>query len=305
MGAIDPGTFVVVLNWQGYADSARLLRALGDAGVPAGQVVVVDNGSPDGSGARLEREFPASVHLQTGANLGFAGGMNRGIGRALERGAARVVLLNNDLTPGPGMLEAMEAAAGAEPEAAVVGAVIHEGSLTGPVAHAAHTLSPWTTRYGLSPVPAPGDPPQEADWVSGAALLLPAAGLAEVGLLDEDFFLYWEEVEYCFRARRRGFKVVVAPAARAVHLDRSRAPDAALPLFMGARNRWLFIRRALPWWCRPFAAAAALVDAARDVVGRTLAGKGGQWIPILGTWDGILGRTGTYRLEWVRARARL
>ena len=99
---------VIVLNWNGLADTRVLLPTLARSRLPQGwrlHVMVVDNGSTDGSAAALAREFPGVELLALGENLRFAGGNNAGLRRALERGDDAVVLLNNDTEADPGMLE--------------------------------------------------------------------------------------------------------------------------------------------------------------------------------------------------------
>ena len=105
----------VVLNWNGGDDTLAALDSLGD--VPA---ICVDNGSTDGSDLAVEERFPDVELIRTGANLGFAGGNNVGIRRALERGADWVLLLNNDAVAEPGLPEALERAAELRPDAGLL-----------------------------------------------------------------------------------------------------------------------------------------------------------------------------------------
>jgi GT2 family glycosyltransferase len=105
----------VVLNWNGGEDTLRAVESL--RGV---ETIVVDNGSTDGSAAEVERRFPQVELIRTGANLGFAGGNNVGIRRALERGADWVLLLNNDAVADPGVAAALERAAAARPDAGLL-----------------------------------------------------------------------------------------------------------------------------------------------------------------------------------------
>src|SRR3954454_12100794 len=105
----------VVVNWNGGEDKLASLASL--EGIPA---ICVDNGSTDGSDRSVEERFPQVELLRTGANLGFAGGNNVGIRRAFERGADWVLLLNNDAVAEPGLVEALERAAAARPDAGLL-----------------------------------------------------------------------------------------------------------------------------------------------------------------------------------------
>src|SRR3954454_10806732 len=109
----------VVVNWNGGEDKLASLASL--EGIPA---ICVDNGSTDGSDELVEARFPQVELLRTGANLGFAGGNNAGIRRALGRGADWVLLLNNDAVAEPGLAEALERAAAARPDAGLLACTI-------------------------------------------------------------------------------------------------------------------------------------------------------------------------------------
>lgn len=295
------GTLLVVLNWNDHDVTRGLLERLEDEPRP---VVLVDNGSTDGSGARLHASFPRHAYVANPKNLGFTGGMNAGIREAVSRGFDHVLLLNNDLRPEPGMIAEMERVMTADPEIGVVGAVIHRGAVDGPVDHAAETLDRWTLGLGRREVSLDGADPVAADWVSGAAFMIRCRVVEELGYLEDDFFIYWEEVDFCCRARAAGWRVVVAPGARAVHDDKGLDASNAIPLYLLWRNRWIFMRRNLGLAQRFVAGAWTLAGALRDVLGRTLRGKGGAWIPILGNLHGLLGCRGDRHLARLRERAR-
>ena len=112
----------VVLNWNGGEDTPAALASL--EGI---ETICVDNGSTDGSDRAVEERFPQVELLRTGANLGFAGGNNAGIQRALERGADWVLLLNNDAVAEPGLAEALERAASDRPDAGVLACKVLSG----------------------------------------------------------------------------------------------------------------------------------------------------------------------------------
>ncbi|HET7648575.1 MAG TPA: glycosyltransferase family 2 protein [Gaiellaceae bacterium] len=200
----------VVLNWNGGDDTLAALASLD--GLP---VVCVDNGSTDGSPEAIASAFPAVDLIRTGVNLGFAGGNNVGIRRALERGADWVLLLNNDAVAEPGLAAALESAAAARPDAGLLACKILavDGAT---VQYAGATFRP---RLGYSGRVATSGPEELRDVgrADGAALAVSRAAVERAGLLDESLFLYVEDVEWSLRVREAGFAVVLVPAARVRH----------------------------------------------------------------------------------------
>jgi GT2 family glycosyltransferase len=200
----------VVVNWNGGDDTLAALASL--EGVPT---VCVDNGSTDGSPDAIAARFPAVDLIRTGVNLGFAGGNNVGIRRALARGAEWVLLLNNDAVAEPGLPAALESAAAARPDAGLLACKILavDGET---VQYAGATFRP---RLGYSGRVATTGPDEVRDVAraDGAALAFSRAAAERAGLLDESLFLYVEDVEWSLRVREAGFAVVFVPGARVRH----------------------------------------------------------------------------------------
>jgi len=269
---------IVVLNWNRRDDTCACLRSLARATLRGARVVVVDNGSTDGSESTIRAEFPDVVVLRVPENLGFAGGNNVGIRWALEHGAAAVLLLNNDTEVDPPFLDAMMEVLDAQDDAAAVSGGVHraDSPLVFEVAyldiHFGHGL---VHRRGVNALPNEGfDRVREVEVGLGSCLLMRASALARVGLLDEDYFAYHEEVDWCFRARQAGFRIYFQPHARVWHKGSrstsalirplARPPKAAaaslpnpVPLswnpirtYLGARNTVRFLRRHGGRWRR-------------------------------------------------------
>jgi GT2 family glycosyltransferase len=152
--------------------------------------------------------------MRTGVNLGFAGGNNVGIRRALERGADWVLLINNDATAEAGLADALERAASARPDAGVLACtVLHQD---GSVQYAGAAFNKWLGYSGrvATRIPAEVEDVARAD---GAAMAVSRAAVERAGLLDTALFAYVEDVEWSLRIRRAGFAVVVVPEARVKH----------------------------------------------------------------------------------------
>ncbi|GBD32974.1 N-acetylglucosaminyl-diphospho-decaprenol L-rhamnosyltransferase [bacterium HR33] len=262
-------------------------------------VLVVDNGSPPEDLDRLRRALPAGVELlETGRNLGFSGGNNVGIRRALCAGADFVLLINNDAWVERDTVGVLLEAACREPRVGIVSGKILEASDTGPtrrVWYAGGSWVPWKAsayHRGMGePDRGQYDTPGDTEFAPGCLWLVPARVLSEVGLLDEEFFLYTEDLDFCLRVRRAGYRVYYEPRARCYHkISRSHWTDrsAASPTlnYYSNRNRFFIARRWLRPWERLvfypylFGSRAVLALLRRDPS------------YVSGLWDGLLGRSG-------------
>lgn len=211
------------------ADCVRSLLADGSAGGPP-EVVVVDNGSSDGSVERVEAAHPEVAVLRPGANLGYARAAN--LGAAATR-APIVAVVNPDAAIAPGSAAAIVARFAAEPDLGAVGPQIREPdgrvypsarrvpSAADAVGHlllgGIRPDNRATRRY--RDLDADPDAARTVDWVSGAAIWLRRAALDAVGGWDEGYFMYVEDVDLCWRLTRAGWRVAYEPAARVTHVQ--------------------------------------------------------------------------------------
>jgi hypothetical protein len=243
---------VVVLCWNGREDTLECLASVERLTHSDVVRIVVDNGSTDGTPECVERLHPSFRVFRTGSNHGYAGGNNRGLEIAREAGAEFTLLLNNDATVEPGLLEPLLEAARRDPLAAAVGPCILSEAEPDRVRNQGFRWSARDHRFVRIGAGRPFDPTpraaQPSDYVSGCALLVRNALLDEVGLLDEDYFLTYEEADWCVRARERGYRSLVVSHVRAWHkLARAFGGQrSALRAYFLARNRLLFARRRLP-----------------------------------------------------------
>ena len=204
----------VVLNWNGSDDTPRALESL--QGI---ETICVDNGSTDGSDAEIERHFPDVALIRNGANLGFAGGVNIGIVRALELGADWVLLVNNDAVADPGIGEALDRAAAARPDAGILACkILFEDGETvmyaGASFNASFGYSGRRDRYGE---PDRFDTLRDVTRADGAGLAVSRAAVERVGLFDESLFAYVEDVDLSLRVWAAGLAVVFVPDAVVRH----------------------------------------------------------------------------------------
>ena len=225
-----PPMGVVVLNYNGLEDTLECIGSLRRSQGINVRIIVVDNGSPDGSGEALETRASAVELIRNSGNLGFAGGVNVGMRRALEHGLPYVFLLNNDAVVDVDLLQETVAFAEAHPDVGVLGPRI------------VHYDAP-----GVNQFPWQDEATQPFDTIglSGSAVLIRASVLERVGLLDPTYFMYWEEKDFFERCRRNGFRTVYVPTrARVLHkVAASTAKVPGLKEYYMIRNGFIFIRR--------------------------------------------------------------
>lgn len=213
--ATDPRVFCIVLNWNGWQDTLACLKALTQCRYRELTPVVVDNGSTNDSVKRIRAAYPDIVLLETNSNIGFAGGNNVGIRYALEHGVDYVWLLNNDADPAPDALAALVVKAKTDERIGAVASVCYYANAPAAVeAWGGARVNLWVG-YGCN-----STKPREDDWfhsLNGTSMLISREALEDAGLLDEVFFLYWEDTEFCLRLRKRGWRIAAAGESIVLH----------------------------------------------------------------------------------------
>lgn len=204
---------IVVLNWNGWRDTLACIASLKKLSYPNVELIVVDNGSSDGSQNQIEAHVPGLKVLQTGSNLGFGGGCNAGIRQALAQGADYVWLINSDATVSAGALTEMVRLADGQSLLGAVGSVVYEVDEPDRIQlWGGGQVNLWTgvSRHQVSP--------GQLDFVSGASILLRREAVEQVGLFeDQIFFMYWEDSDFGFRLRQAGWRLGVAENSRVWH----------------------------------------------------------------------------------------
>lgn len=207
---------VVVLNWNGRPYLEGCLSSLAEQDHPDHFVVLVDNGSEDGSADFVRTRFPGVEILELGENRRFAGGNNAGAAHALERGADVLLILNNDTEATPGFLRSLDGAF-EDPAVGIAGPRVVHADRPERIWYGGGRFDPaWgfaRHRALRARVGAGADPAGPTDWVTGCALAVRAEVWRELGGLDEEFYIYAEDVDFCLRARAAGWSVAYVPAA--------------------------------------------------------------------------------------------
>ncbi len=245
-----PEVTVVVLNWNGLSDTLACLDSLRHLEYPSFQVVVVDNGSKDGSPKVIRESHPEVRLIETGENLGYVGGNNLGLDYACSRKSAYALLLNNDTLVAPDFLHKMVGFTETDPSIGVVGPTIYYAEAPEMIWSAGGKLdrrTGLTLLEGMDEIDKGqyGEAPRQVDFVTGCALLVKTSVVKEVGKLDSRFFAYFEENEWCIRVAQAGYKIYHLPNAKIWHkISPDRREHSPQVYYYMTRNRLLFTRLA-------------------------------------------------------------
>lgn len=212
------------------------------------EIILIDNGSTDGSAFRLKNEFPEIIVLRNEANLGFAEGNNIGIRFALQRGAEYVVLLNNDTIVESNFLIPLLELADKDPTIGVQSGKIMFHSAPNLIWYAGghiHIHKGLAVHRGIfEEDKGQHDHIEETGYATGCLMFLTKRALEEVGELERSFFAYFEDFDWCLRAREKGFRVVYNPGSKIWHkVSTTSTHDSPAYLYFTMRNKILFVRR--------------------------------------------------------------
>jgi GT2 family glycosyltransferase len=247
--------YAIVVNWNNYSDTQECLESIRMNSYPVTQVVLVDNASKDGSLEKLQEDYANdnALHIiQNEANYGFARGVNVGIRYALARGAEFVFLLNNDAVIDRLCIQMLVSTLEADATAGIAGPRVFYHADPDRIWQGGGYFSliktgvvnPEKNRLQTSLVEGTQGI-QKASFLTGCAMLIRSQVFEKVGLFDEDFFFYDEDVEFCLRVTRAGFELLYVPQARSWHKIGNVVKDRTGPFVMYhlARSRLLVLRK--------------------------------------------------------------
>lgn len=241
-----PKVAIVILNWNGLADTLECLDSIRKIEYPNFIVAVIDNGSRGNDAEVIEKEFsPFVCVIRKAKNLGFTGGSNEGIRWALHSGANYVLLLNNDTVVDPSFLGELVEVAQSDPLIGIVGPKVCYYEEPKRIAIAGGKVNFWsgnTVRIGADQIDdGQFDSVKMVDFVCGVALLIKAETIKRIGLLNDLYFAYYEETEWCAKAKQATFKIVYVPKAKILHKTHKRKSSELEEYYM-TRNRFIFMK---------------------------------------------------------------
>ncbi len=249
-----PKVFAIILNYNGQDTIKACLESVYKSDYPNFEVVVCDNASRDGSFELAKKYFSRAHFILNEKNVGFAAGNNIAIRFALEKFADYIFLLNNDATVEESALSKLVAAAEANEKTGILSPVVYKpdgkiwfagGEIKWFKMKAIHEFSVRIGRTNKI------DRTYGTDYVSGCAMLIKKNVFREIGLFDEKYFLYYEDADFCLRARKKGFKCAVVPSARAIHYEKSRDAPAGR-LYWLVLSGLIFFEKNTPILLKPW-----------------------------------------------------
>lgn len=251
---MPPRVVIILLSYNHSELTQACLDSLLKIDYPAYEILVVDNGSTDGAAEEIRGRYPQVGFIQNETNLGFVGGNNIGLRYAQSVEADYALLLNNDTEVAADFLSRLVSAAEADASVGVAGPTIYYYDRPNVVWSAGGAID-WrrgsTRMVGLDETDRGqfGLEARPMDFVTGCALLVKMAAVKQAGALDERFFAYYEETEWCVRIARAGYKIVHVPLSKVWHKISpvSRAASPSVHYYM-TRNRLLFLRLSGAGW---------------------------------------------------------
>lgn len=247
---MQPKVSIIILNWNGYDDTIECLESLQKITYKNYDMIMVDNGSDDGSYEKLIAGFSGKVFfIRNKENLGFAGGNNVGIRYALAQGTDYVLLLNNDTVVSPNFLGELVNYAEKDMKIGCVGPKILCYNEPTRIWYAGGRFS-WL-KGGMANRTynridrGDFDRIVDVDYIPGCALLAKSLAINAVGLLDEEYFNYNEESDWCFRLKKTGFRIVFVFHSKIWHKGAKTFGGNFSPFYMyyKSRNRLLLIKK--------------------------------------------------------------
>lgn len=246
-----PKVSIIILNWNNYEDTRECLGSLEKITYPNYDVIVVDNGSTDGSGERLSQEFSKYEFVFNQKNLGYAAGNNIGIKEAIERGAKYIYILNNDTVIKKNPIFPSIVTMEEDPQIGISGGTLYYYHKPDLIQNTGSYISFYTGKvYTIGDGEVDNGTLQfiqeckDVDFICGAAIMIRRDVFNKIGMFDENFFLFGEDADLCFRAREQGFKVKHVPKSEVLHKGGATIEKIkSKQLFYGVRNKiWLIFR---------------------------------------------------------------
>lgn len=236
---------IIILNWNGKADTVECLESLKKIVYPYYEIIIVDNGSTDGSVECFKKLYPETEIIENKKNLGFAEGNNVGIRRAIEKGSNYILILNNDTVVHPEFLNEMVEVAEKDKLAGAIGPKVCHYYNPEIIDIPNRKMNLWTANFRIftKTKDAVDDyKTEEVGCVTGCCMLIKTELIKKIGSFDPEYFLYWEETDFCARIIKHGYKIIYVPKAKIWHKIGSSSGSCTSYYYYG-RNIFRFMKK--------------------------------------------------------------
>jgi len=251
----SPLVWILLVNWNGKNDTLACLASLQKVSYQPRHILVIDNASTDGSVEAIRAQFPEAEVLANQRNERFARANNQGLQMALQAGAELVLLLNNDTEVAPDFLDHLVQAIHSRDDIGMVTPKIYYHHDPNRLWFAGGKVNLWTGRVwhrGLRQIDSPEKfyQTEVVDYLTGCAILAKRECIEKIGMLDESYFMYAEDADWCWRARLAGFVCLYQPAAKIWHKV-SASAGGAFKIYHKVLGNFLFFKRYAKWYHWP------------------------------------------------------
>ncbi|MCK5123537.1 MAG: glycosyltransferase family 2 protein [Candidatus Pacebacteria bacterium] len=239
---------IILLNWNGKEDTLECIESLQKVEYSNYKIIIVDNNSEDDSVLAVRKKYPEIKIIENEKNLGFAGGNNVGIKYAIENDADYVLLINNDTTVEKDFLRELVEEGESNKNNGLLGPKTNYHSEPNRIWFAGGKVS-WLknkgTHLGLDEIDnGQYNEIKEVDYLTGCCLLIKREVIQKIGILAEDYFLYYEDTDFSLRAKNVGYKCVYVPKAKIYHkVSRSTKPGSPSYIYYHVRNGFVMTKR--------------------------------------------------------------
>lgn len=245
---MEKKVFIIVLNWNGKEDTLECINSLQKIDYKNYKIIVVDNNSKDDSVFSIKEKYPEIIMIENEKNFGFSGGNNIGMKYAIEKGADYILLINNDTIVEKDFLSELVKVGESKKDIGILGSKINfydNQNVIWSVGGKINWLKNSGMHLGLNEIDkGQYDEIKEVDYLTGCCLLIKREVIEKIGVLADDYFLYYEDTDYSLRAKNAQYKVVYVPKSKIYHkISQSTKPGSASYIYYHTRNGLVLARR--------------------------------------------------------------
>ena len=252
-----PLVISVILNTNRKVDTLECLESLQSNTYPNQGVIVLDNHSTDGSVNAIRQAYPNVQIIELSENLGYAGNNNIGIQTAVQQNADWIFVLNEDIILDNACLAKLIEVGESDPQIGVLGPLVYHYDEPEVIQSAGGMLGKYweSIHQGKNEVDkGQFDAPGIVEWISGCAILVRREAIEQAGMLDDDYFIYWEETEWCIRIGRAGWKIIHVPQAKIWHkgVQRNYQPSPSFTYYKTRNHLLTLSKHGAPFYAKVF-----------------------------------------------------